>query len=123
MRLCPRNGHLVPPTPPMKRPKGNYFSGCFGSRFMATPLEIARWVILQKICFFCFLILQAVWRSRNLECVYIFSTKAVLRPLCRRYRGGFSTKKIDNQKILDSYFSVFRYLKPFGAHATSNVYI
>ena len=33
------------------------------------------------------------------------------------------TKKIDNQKILDTYFSVFRYLKPFGAHATSNVCI
>ena len=69
MRLCPRNGHLVPPTPPMKRPKGNYFSGCFGSRFMATPLEIARWVILQKKVgnpkkivdvFFCFSIFQAV---------------------------------------------------------------
>ena len=33
------------------------------------------------------------------------------------------TKKIDNPKILDTYFSVFRYSKPFGAHATSNVCI
>ena len=31
--------------------------------------------------------------------------------------------KEDNPKILDTYFSVFRYSKPFGAHATSNVYI
>ena len=28
-----------------------------------------------------------------------------------------------NQKIKDTYFSVFRYSKPFGAHTTSNVCI
>ena len=73
--------------------------------------------------FFCFSIFEAVWRSRNLERVYIFSTKAILQPPCRRYGGDPVTKKIDNPKILDTYFSVFRYLKPFGAHATSNVFI
>ena len=55
--------------------------------------------------------------------VYIFSTKAVLRPPCRRYRDVSSTKKIDNPKLLDTCFRVFRYLKLFGAHATSNVCI
>ena len=70
-----------------------------------------------------FSIFKAVWRSHNLERVYIFSTKAVLRPPCRRYRGGSSTKKIDNPKILDMCFFVFRYLKPFDAHTTSNVCI
>ena len=69
-----------------------------------------------------FSIFKAVWRSRNLEHVYIFSTKAVLRPPCRRC-GESVTKKIDNLKILDMCCFVFRYSKPFGAHATSNVYI
>merc|ERR1712240_300773 len=45
-------------------------------------------------CFFCFSIFEAVWRSRNLERVYIFSTKAILRPPCRRYGGDPVTKKI-----------------------------
>ena len=33
------------------------------------------------------------------------------------------TKKIDNPKILDTWFFVFRYSQPFGAHATSNMCI
>ena len=57
--------------------------------------------------FFCFSIFEAVWRSRNLERVYIFSTKAILRPPCRRYGGDPVTKKIDNPKILDTYFQRF----------------
>ena len=71
------------------------------------------------------LYLEAVWRSRNLERffidVYIYIIiRADLRPPCRRYRGGSSTKKIDNPKILDTWFFVFQYLQPFGSHATSN---
>ena len=47
----------------------------------------------------------------------------VLRPPCRRYRGDSFTKKVGNAKNQFTYFRVFRYLKPFGAHATSNVCI
>ena len=72
--------------------------------------------------FSCFLIFEAVWRSHNLERVYIFLTKAVLRPPCRRC-GKSVTKKIDNLKILDMCFFVFQYSKLFGAHATLNVCI
>ena len=69
-----------------------FFFGCFRARFAATLLEIARQVCYKKDresknighVVFCFSIFQAVWRSRNLERVYIFSTKAVLRPPCRR---------------------------------------
>ena len=51
---------------------------------------------------------------------YTSIIRANLRPPCRRYRGGSSTKKIDNPKILDTWFFVFQYLQPFGSHATSN---
>ena len=51
--------------------------------------------------------------------IYII-IRANLRPPCRRYRGGSSTKKIDNAKIFDSWFFVFRYFQPFDSHATSN---
>ena len=76
---------------------------------------------------FCFSIFSAVWRSHNLECLYIgiyiyIYIRAKLRPPCRRYRGGSSTKKIDNPKILDTWF-FFQYFQLFGSHATSNVYI
>ena len=47
----------------------------------------------------------------------------VLRPPCRRYGGDSFTKKVGNAKNQFTYFSVFRYSKPFGAHATSNVCI
>merc|ERR1711994_713250 len=75
-----------------------FFFGCFRARFAATLLEIARQVCYKKDresknighVDFCFSIFQAVWRSRNLERVYILSKKAVLQPPCRRYRGGFS---------------------------------
>ena len=103
-----------------------FFFGCFRWRFVATLLEIRRWLFHKKgrkckksvHVFQRFSIFKAIWRSRNLECVYTFSTKAVLQPPCWRYGGGFSTKKIDNQKIGDTF--VFLYLKPFGTHATSN---
>ena len=39
------------------------------------------------------------------------------------YRGGPVTKKVGNAKKQFTCFSVFRYSKPFGAHATSNVCI
>ena len=54
--------------------------------------------------------------------IYIY-IRANLRPPCRRYKGSSSTKKIDNPKILDMWFFVFRYFQPFGSHATSNFYI
>ena len=47
----------------------------------------------------------------------------VLRPPCRRYGGDSFTKKVGNAKNQFTYFSVFRYLKLFGAHETSNVCI
>ena len=53
--------------------------------------------------------------------IYIYIIiRANLRLPCRRYRGGSSTKKIDNPKILDMWFFVFRYFQPFRSHATSN---
>ena len=71
---------------------------------------------------FCFSIFEAVWRSHNFECLYtgIYIIRANLRPPRRRYRGGSSTKKIDNPKTLDTWFFVFRYFQPFSSHATSN---
>ena len=47
----------------------------------------------------------------------------VLRPPCWRQRNKSVTKKIENPKILDTWFFVFRYSKPLGAHATSNMCI
>ena len=69
-----------------------FFLGCFRSRFTATLLEIRRWLFHKKDrkckksvhLFQRFSIFEAVWRSRNLKRMYIFSTKAVLRPPCRR---------------------------------------
>ena len=69
-----------------------FFLGCFRSRFTATLLEIRRWLFYKKDrkckksvhLFQRFSIFEAVWRSRNLERVYILSTKAVLQPPCRR---------------------------------------
>ena len=73
-----------------------------------------------------FSIFEAVWRSRDFERLYIdifiyIIIRANFRPPCRRYRGGSSTKKIDNTKIEYMCFFVFRYLKPFSAHATLNI--
>ena len=107
------------------------FFWVFGITFTATLLEIA-----QKVCykkgrkckksvhmFQRFSIFEAVWHSRNLKRVYIFSTKAVLRPPCWRYRGGSFTKKIENPKIASTCFFVLPYFEPIGSHATSNFYI
>ena len=56
-------------------------------------------------------------------CFFLGVSEHVLRPPCWRQRDKSVTKKIENPKILDTWFFVFRYSKPFGAHATSNVCI
>ena len=59
----------------------------------------------------------------NFFCFFWGVLDHVLRPPCRRYGGDSFTKKVGNAKNQFTYFSVFRYSKPFGAHATSNVCI
>ena len=56
----------------------------------------------------------------NFFCFFLGVSDDVLWPPCKRQSRMSVTKKIDNAKILDTYFSVFRYSELFGAHATSN---
>ena len=74
--------------------------------------------------FFCFGIFWAIRFSRNLKLLYIYGIyiyiTVILRPPCWRYRGGSSTKKIDNPKIGYTCFFVLPYFQQFGSVATSN---
>ena len=62
---------------------------------------------------FMFLLLfdfEAVWRSRNLECLYTFLTKAVLLPPCWCYGGGSfmqKDRKSYNGLHVPFYFAIF----------------
>merc|ERR1711872_742738 len=77
----------------------------------------------KKISFFFFHFFHFLSVFFTFFCFFWGVLDHVLRPPCRRYGGDSFTKKVGNAKNQFTYFSVFRYSKPFGPHATSKVCI
>ena len=102
-----------PPPPPYKMAENDIF---FETRRMGRKKE--------KKPFFFFFSKFSFFRCFFLLFLFFLGVlDHVLRPPCRRYGGDSFTKKVENAKNQFTYFSVFRYSKPFGPHATSNVCI